>query len=429
MAQGRPLVADAEAAVIARLAGKRFEARREDGGLLLRLAGRVYALGVDWRGVSPNPRAAARAVARAEGAAGVARVEAGQYGLGPAGFRGAPAGAAVLADAGGAGADGTAWIGVWPLPGRAEWWGVAVSARGGQIYPGFGDAVLDGEAAARSWLAEHVEGIEWSRVFAPPGWDERAEALEVEAALGGRSGPRLGGAHPVAPAAAGIAAAAVAGVAAWVVLAPGPAPVVAPPPPALRAAVPPPTAPVAPVAARCARLLDGLYATGFPAGWEWTAAACSVSGGRVEARLEGRARPWLAVATTAPANPPGMAVSFRGRTAAMRAEAPLAGAAARAPEDAGALSAALARAAEALGGALGRGLDTVEEAAAHDPERDRRPDWRWLAWTLETRAPLALWSAALAEAGATGLVSARLDLAAGAWRVGGRTAVRGGMGG
>lgn len=405
------------------------------GAVTRTVAGRACVFGLEWRSPegADTTRSARSAVRETPGSLAVVRKEHWQYALGPASARGATSAAAVLAEQ----HDGS-WIGVWPLPGNTEWWGLAVRHR--TVYPVFGDTVLDGRDGARDWLAAHAETVEWDLVIAPSDLVP-AELIEAERRGGcildfreldtllvpSRRSPVLfdpahvswrrvlGGA-----AAAGLAAAVVlAASGQWREWLPAPGGE-----PAERPVLPlPDGVPLPAVLDACLAALGRFAPASIPPGWQALSLGCRPGGPGVQAEVAIAAHEWTPVALLGhpgagvPAPGPDRPGATLTRTAALGEPRDLPAAEPRVAD------AALAKLVETMGGKAGEHLLVERLEPSFDPETHATPTWSELHWTLHTRAPVRLWRHGLAGLPPGRLEAMTFSIATGEWRLTGRITV------
>lgn len=405
------------------------------GAVTDRIAGATCVFGLEWR--SPQGadtlKSARSAVREMPGSLAVLRKDRWQYALGPASARGAISAAAVLAEQ----QDGS-WIGVWPLPGNAAWWGLAVRHR--TVYPVFGDTVLDGRDGARDWLTAYAETVEWDLVIAPADLIP-ADLVDAERRGGcildfqeldtllvpSRRSPVLmdpghvswrrilGGA-----AAAGLAAAfVVAASGQWREWLPAPAAE-----PVGRPVLPlPDGVPVPAVLDACLAALDRFAPASIPAGWQALSLGCRPGGPGVQAEVAISVHEWAPITllghpgaggSASGPDRPGAALTRSGALGESR-ELPAA--------EPRAADAALARLVETLGGKAGEHLVVERLEPSFDPETHAPPTWSELHWTLRTRAPVRLWRRGLAQLPPGRLEAMTFTISTGEWRLSGRITV------
>ena len=405
------------------------------GAVTHRIAGATCVFGLEWRSPegADTVKSARSAVRETPGSLAVVRKHRWQYALGPSSARGAISAAAVLAER----HDGS-WIGVWPLPGNAAWWGLAVRHR--TVYPVFGDTVLDGRDGSRDWLAAHTETVEWDLVIAP------SDLIPAELLEAGRRGGCILDFHeldtllvpsrrsPVLMDPAhiswrrvlgGTAAAALA--AALVVAASGqwrewlPAPAAEP---VERPVLPlPDGSPVPAVVDACLAALDRFVPASVPPGWQVLSLGCRPGGPGVRAEVAIAAHEWTPVAllerpgADGPAPGPDRPGATLEHSATLGEPRELPAAEPRVAD------AALAKLAETLGGKAGEHLLVERLDPSFDPETHAPPTWSELHWTLRTRAPVRLWRRGLARLPSGRLEAMTFSIATGEWRLTGRITV------
>ena len=403
------------------------------GAVTSTISGTTWVFGLEWR--SPQGadtlNSARSAVRETAGSLAVLRKDRWQFALGPASARGAASAAAVLAEQ----HDGS-WIGVWPLPGDAAWWGLAVRHR--TVYPVFGDTVLDGRDGARDWLAAHAETVEWDLVIAPADLVP-ADLLETQGRGGctlefreldtllvrSRRSPVLmdparvswrrvlGGA-----AAAGLAVAVVVAASGqWRAWLPAPATE-----PAERPVLPlPDGVPVPAVLDACLTALGRFAPASIPPGWQALSLGCRPGGPGVQAEVVIAAHRWTPIALLAhpggPATGPDPVRATLAQAAGLGEPRELPAAP---PRDA---ESALARLVESMGGKAGEHLLVERLEPSFDPQTHAAPTWSELHWTLRTHAPVRLWRRGLAQLPPGRLEAMTLSIATGEWRLTGRITV------
>ncbi len=399
------------------------------------ISGTGFVFGLEWRSPqgADTVKAARAAVRETPESLAVVRKDRWQFALGPASARGATSAAAVLAEQ----HDGS-WIGVWPLPGDAAWWGLAVRHR--TVYPIFGDTVLDGRDGARDWLLAHAETVEWDLVIAPSDLVP-AELLEAERRGGcilefheldtllvpSRRAPVLMDPAHVswrrilgAAAAAGLAVAVVVAASGhWRGWLPAPAGEQAE-----RPVLPPPHGVPAPaVLDACLTALGRFAPASIPPGWQAVSLGCRPEGTGVRAEVQVTAHDWTPIAllahpgTGTPSTGPGRPAATLTRAAALGEPRELPAAE---PRVAGA---ALARLVETMGGKTGEHLLVERLEPSFDPQTHSAPTWSELHWTLRTHAPVRLWRRGLATLPPGRLEGMALSIPTGEWQLTGRITV------
>lgn len=263
---------------------------------VLDFAGAPIAFGLSWRRLRGHaaPDREARAEARLSGAAAVAiRPQRRHYGLArnlelPR-MRRVKVAAAAIADA-----YPHSLIAAWPLP-DGRWWCAALN--GGEVYPQFGDLLVDDEQAAADWFSTYRHECDWSTLAVPHAWEPgRAAPVDLGTILAAHTGTTLEpvrSSWPGSPrrVAASVLVLATIGLGSVWLLMPERKPTRPPPPVAATkpsiASIHTPTA----FAATCLRLIESVSPLLPSAGWSGTRSECSLEPGMTQVRLKTSVKP------------------------------------------------------------------------------------------------------------------------------------------
>ena len=271
-------------------------------------AGTAIAFGLSWRRLRGHaaPDREARTQARLSGATAVAiRPQRRHYGLArnldlPR-MRRVKVAAASIADA-----YPHSLIGAWPLP-DGRWWCAALN--GGEVYPQFGDLLVEDERAAADWFTAYRDECDWSTLAVPQNWEpRRAAPVDLAAILSAHAGTTLEPVRsswrgsPRRVAASALALATIGLGSAWLLMPDRkptrPPPPVAPTKPSI-ASIHTPTA----FAVTCLRLIEAVSPLLPSAGWSGTRSECSLEPGTTQVHLKTSVKPlvrealgWLPIA-------------------------------------------------------------------------------------------------------------------------------------